>query len=136
MAALTKGRNTPERSGDERALPVDGGSVIYAGAMVALNAAGFLVPFAVATTLKSAGRAEQAVDNAAGADGDKTCRVRSGVFRFGNSTAGDLITRADIGADCYGVDDQTVAKTNGTNTRSVAGKIWDVDAQGVWVRFS
>lgn len=136
MAALTKGRNTPERSGDERTLPVDGGSSIFAGAMVALNAAGFLVPFAVATTLKSVGRAEQSVDNTAGADGDKGCRVRAGVFRFANSAAGDLIARADIGADCYGVDDQTVAKTNGTNTRSVAGKIWDVDAQGVWVKFS
>jgi hypothetical protein len=29
-----------------------------------------------------------------------------------------------------------VAKTNGGSTRSVAGKIFDVDAQGVWVKFS
>ena len=53
-----------------------------------------------------------------------------------NSAAADQITAADIGNDCYGVDDQTVAKTNGANTRSVAGKIYDVDAQGVWVKFS
>jgi hypothetical protein len=46
-----------------------------------------------------------------------------------------LITRAEIGDDCYIVDDSTVAKTNpGGNTRSVAGKIVDVDAKGVWVR--
>jgi hypothetical protein len=38
-----------------------------------------------------------------------------------------------IGNDCYIVDDQTVAKTNGTATRSIAGKIRAVDAQGVWV---
>ena len=48
--------------------------------------------------------------------------------------AGDLIAQADVGADCYIVDDQTVAKTNGTNTRSVAGKIIAVDADGVWVK--
>ena len=42
--------------------------------------------------------------------------------------------QADVGADCYIVDDQTVAKTNGTNTRSVAGKIIAVDADGVWVK--
>jgi hypothetical protein len=33
------------------------------------------------------------------------------------------------------VDDQTVAKTDGTGARSVAGKVFDVDSGGVWVRF-
>ena len=136
MAALTKGRNTPVRTGDMREPPVDGGSKIFAGAMVALNAAGFLVPFATATTLKAMGRAEQDVDNSAGADGDVRCRVATGIFCYANSASGDLIALTDIGADCYGVDDQTVAKTSGTSTRSVAGKIFDVDAHGVWVRFS
>ena len=41
----------------------------------------------------------------------------------------------DIGKDCFIVDDQTVAKTNGANTRSRAGKVFDVDADGVWVDF-
>ena len=40
-----------------------------------------------------------------------------------------------MGSDCYIVDDQTVAKTNGGATRCVAGKVWDVDAEGVWVEF-
>ena len=97
--ALAKDRNTPARSGDTRVLPVDGGSKIFAGSMVALNATGFLIPFAVATTLKSAGRAEQQVDNTLGSDGDLSCRVATGIFRFKNSTAGDLIAKADIGAD-------------------------------------
>ena len=55
---------------------------------------------------------------------------------FANSASADLISLADIGADCYIVDDQTVAKTSGTNTRSVAGKVFDVDADGVWVDFA
>lgn len=136
MAALTKGRNTPERSGDARSLPVNGGSKIYPGALVAIDASGYALPFAVATTLKSAGRAEELADNTAGAHGDINVRVRAGIFRFANSAAADLITRADIGSDCYGVDDQTVAKTSGTNTRSIAGKVFDVDDQGVWVKIS
>ena len=49
--------------------------------------------------------------------------------------AGDAIVLSDVGADCYGVDDTTVAKTDGTGTRSVAGVIRDVDAVGVWIEF-
>ena len=49
--------------------------------------------------------------------------------------AGDPCLVTDIGAKCWIVDDQTVAKTNGTGTRSPAGIIEDVDANGVWVRF-
>jgi len=44
-----------------------------------------------------------------------------------------MIAAAEIGTYCYIVDDQTVAKTDGTATRSSAGKVFDVDAQGVWV---
>ncbi len=58
-----------------------------------------------------------------------------GVFCFDSAGGADAITFDDIGATCYVVDDQTVALTNGTGTRSVAGKIHDVDAAGVWVVF-
>ena len=50
-------------------------------------------------------------------------------------TAADAITLADIGKDCFIVDDQTVAKTDGAGTRSRAGRVFDVDADGVWVDF-
>jgi hypothetical protein len=52
-----------------------------------------------------------------------------------NSAAADLIAKADIGASCYVVDDQTVAKTNGGGARPRAGKVFDVDEYGVWVDF-
>ncbi|MDD5028897.1 MAG: hypothetical protein PHH58_05240, partial [Rhodoferax sp.] len=96
---------------------------------------GYAVPGATATTLKAAGVAEQRADNSAGADGDIRVRVRKGPHVFANSASTDAIALTDIGADCYIVDDQTVAKTSGTNTRSVAGKVFDVDAGGVWVNF-
>lgn len=135
MAALAADRNTVERSGETRTLPVATATTLFAGALVCLNSSGYLVPGSVATTLKCVGRNEKKVVNA-GANGAVSADVRAGTFRFANSASGDLIARADIGADCYIVDDQTVAKTNGTNTRSVAGKIFDVDDQGVWVKIT
>ena len=133
--ALTTDRNTPEIDGVMRQPGVATGVKIFAGSLVCLSATGVATPGAVATTLKSLGRAEETVDNTAGADGAVTVKVKRGVFRFANSAAADEITAAEIGSDCYVVDDQTVAKTNGANTRSVAGKVFNVDAQGVWVVF-
>lgn len=133
MGALAQDRNTPARQGDTFADPVKGNTTIFAGALVCLTAAGFLAPGAADATLTARGRAEEQVANP-GADGAVTCRVRKGVFRFANSAAADAITRAEIGDDCFVVDDQTVAKTNGAGARPKAGKIEDVDAAGVWVR--
>jgi hypothetical protein len=134
MAALTADRNTTTKKSEQLERPAAAAKVFYAGALVALDAAGRATPGAVATTLRGVGRCEAFVDNGAGAADAVNVKIRRGTFRWANSSAGDAITAADIGTDCYIVDDQTVAKTNGTNTRSVAGKIMDVDALGVWVR--
>ena len=136
MTALTQDRNTPRRPREKRTLPIKAATKVYAGSMAAVDASGWLVPMSTATTLKGVGRVERRTDNTAGGNGALTADVMVGTFRFANSASGDLITLADIGNDCYGVDDQTVAKTNGGSTRLIAGKIYDVDAQGVWVTFS
>jgi hypothetical protein len=135
MAALTADRPTPKRTGMHLSLPMAASTLIYAGSIVCVNSSGLAVKGAVSTTLKAAGVAKEQVDNSAGAASALRIEVERGVFRFGNSSAGDLIALADIGSSCYIVDDQTVAKTNGGSTRSVAGVIRDVDAQGVWVEF-
>lgn len=132
MTALSADRNTPFRANEDFSFPVAAAVKIYAGALVALNATGYATPGAVATTLKAIGRAEEQVDNSLGADGDVTVKVRRGLFRFANSGT-DPIAVTDIGNDCYIEDDQTVAKTDGVGTLSIAGKIRDVDALGVWV---
>jgi hypothetical protein len=133
MSALTQARNTPQRLGEVSGFPVKGGATVYLGALVVL-AAGFAAAGSVATGLVAIGRAEETVDNAAGNDGDLTVQVRRGVFKFANSAAGDAIAQADVGADCYVVDDQTVAKTDGTGTRSRAGHVVAVESDGVWVQ--
>lgn len=133
MTALTSDRNTPRREGDEQVGLLAASVTVYAGAIVMRNASGHLTTGATATGSVGAGVAlERKTGTTAGA---VAIRWRPGVFRFANSASTDLIATADIGAVCYIVDDQTVAKTHGTNTRSPAGIITDVDAQGVWVRF-
>lgn len=138
MAALTQERKT-QNLGD--ALPskttslgygVAASTTIYAGAIVCRNAAGYMVPGSTATTQVAMGVAEKTVVNS-GSAGAATIVPRAGVWQFNNSSAGDLIAITEIGTDCYIVDDNTVAKTNGSSTRSRAGKVIDVDANGVWV---
>lgn len=131
--ALSADRNTPYADGARLGVPVAAGVKIYAGALVAANAAGFAVPGATATTLTYIGRADEHVDNTDGADGAKSVVVRrKKAFKWANHGA-DAVTQADFGQTCYIVDDQTVAKTSGTGTRSAAGKVVGVAADGVWV---
>lgn len=133
MAALTADRDTKRRGGDLLSLKAAAAKKYYAGALVARDDNGRATPGAVATTLRGVGRVTETVDNSAGADDALNVPIEKGIFRWENSTSADLIALADIGNDCYIVDDQTVAKTNGTSTRSVAGKVFDVDSLGVWV---
>lgn len=134
MPALTADRATATRPGDEFSFDVAAAVICRAGGIAVLDAAGNVKPAVAATGLICAGRFEETVDNSAGAAAAVKAKVSRGVFRYGNSAAGDAITKAEIGDTCYLVDDQTVAKTDATATRSAAGKIVDVDSAGVWVR--
>ena len=133
MAALIADRNTPMKDGELISVPVAANAKIFGGSLVVANATGFAAPGSVATTLTALGRAENFVDNTGGADGAKAVLVRrKQAFKFANHGA-DLIVQADTGKTCYVVDDQTVAKTNGGATRSIAGKVLAIEADGVWV---
>ncbi|MCP4469001.1 MAG: hypothetical protein GY942_19440 [Aestuariibacter sp.] len=133
MVALTKDRNTLRKDNLQHEDGVAAATEIFAGSLACLNAAGFAVPGSTSTTLTARGVAQSHVDNSDGANGDLTVPTRRGTFKFANSAATDEITIADIDNDCYIVDDQTVARTDGTGTRSVAGKVDSVDSDGVWV---
>lgn len=136
MAALTQDRNTPAwGGGGRRRGDIAAATTLFAGAMLMRDASGNIVEGQTATGLTGVGRALVRVDNASGSAGDKTIDYDVGVHRYGNSASADAITKAEIGDLCYAVDDQTVAKTDGSASRSPAGIIEDVDALGVWVRF-
>ncbi|MCB1463254.1 MAG: hypothetical protein KDJ90_12705 [Nitratireductor sp.] len=133
MTALAAARSTPEKEAVNFSFPVLASAICYAGALAVLDASGWVKPAVTATGLVAVGRFEATVDNSDGSNGTLNAEVKAGVFRWANSSSTDEITKAEIGDLAYIVDDQTVAKTSGGNTRSVAGRIMDVDATGVWV---
>lgn len=131
MPALTTPRQTPEREGAYSNPPVKGTTTLFQGGLV-VSEAGFAVPGKTGANLTALGIATTTVVNS-GADGAVRAPIKRGTFAFHNHDA-DAVTVSDIGKDCFVVDDQTVAKTNGTNTRSRAGTVIDVDGGAVWVR--
>lgn len=133
--ALARERNTPQiGDGLIREIGVKASTKIYAGALV-VNDGGVAAPGRTATGLVALGRAELTADNTSGADNAIRVRIRRGVYGFKNK-ADDAIVAADIGKDCYVVDDETVAKTSATNTRSIAGKVFAIDGDTVFVDFA
>lgn len=133
MSAI-QDRNTPFKDGELVPVPVAAGTRIFAGTIVVANAAGFAAPGSTATGLAYLGRADEGVDNSTGAAGARIVLVRRGkVFKYANAAA-DPVTQASFGRVAYIVDDQTVAATSGTNTRSAAGIVLGIDADGVWIQ--
>ncbi len=131
--ALTADRNTPLMDGERISVPVAANAKIYAGGIVVANAGGYAAPGSTATGLTYLGRADEAVDNTGGANGAKSVQVRRGkAFKFANS-ATDAVTQAELGKTCYIEDDETVAKTDGTGTRSACGIVVGVESDGIWV---
>lgn len=131
--ALAADRNTNMKDGELIPVPVATNVKIFAGALVAANATGYATPGAVSAALTYLGRAEEYMDNTGGADGAKTVLVRRAkAFKWKNSGA-DAVTQASLGKTCYIVDDETVAKTSANGTRSPAGIVVGVDADGIWV---
>jgi hypothetical protein len=133
MAALTGGKPIKTRAGEQRFYGLKAAARVYAGAIAVLTASGVAQAAATGTGLKCVGYFEADADNSAGADNALTALVRQGVVQCVNSASTDAITAADVNNVAYLVDDQTVARTNGGGTRSAAGRIVEVGADGVWV---
>lgn len=131
MTAMSKARSIVESQGVFSSVPVKGATTILQGALV-VTSSKLARPGYTATGLTVVGVAEETVVNN-GADGAAKVLAKRGTFKFFN-LASDLITAGSEGQDCYVVDDQTVAATDGTGTRSKAGKIIQVEADGVFVR--
>ncbi|TCU35446.1 hypothetical protein [Rhizobium azibense] len=131
MTAMSQARPIVEIEGKFTSAPMKGATTILQGALVVTENS-LAVPGKSAVGLTVLGIAEETVVNS-GTDGAKRVNARRGTFKFFNLAA-DAIVAGDVGKDCYLVDDQTVAKTNGTNTRSMAGKIINVESDGVFVK--
>lgn len=135
MAALTADRDTPT-SYSQRVKPlgVKANAIIFAGALVAVDATGFALPAADAAGMVVMGRATTKVDNTGGANGAKIVMVDVGVFSYNAAANLAASGRASQGASVEVVDDNTLglAGDAGTVANIVAGKLEYVDADGLF----
>jgi len=131
MSAATGSINTPERPGITSCYPVAAGAQLYAGAIGALDASGHAVPASDTIGLRVVGRIEESVDNTGGIAGTASVKIKEGCFRLGNS-ATDPVTAASRGKFCF-IEDDTTVSISGADERVVAGRIVDVDEDGVWI---
>ena len=140
MTALSSPKDVPElasafsqRVESVGSAALESSVVFYPGALCVYDTADDTIkPGVTGAGLVALGRYEndEAV-NTADADAPSSIAIRSGIFKFENSTAGDAIANSDVGSDCYIVDDQTVMIT--ATGKSVAGKVYSVEADGVYV---
>jgi hypothetical protein len=154
MAFLTAVRNTLKFKDtaimDMQFVPIADNVKIYVGGMVGVNSAGLAVRGGDATCVTVLGKADvpylpqppsqntspnTVYDNTYSGHAASSLQVvvRTGVFKWTNGTSADAITQADVGQDCYAIDDQTVGRVPSTG-RPRAGKVVLIDADGgIWV---
>jgi hypothetical protein len=114
--------------------PVAATTDIVAGAAIGVDpAVGYAVNMSAARGLRVLGVATKRADNDPGSAAGKTVPYETGVFAFANSTAGDAIAVTDVLADCFFVDNNTVAKTSNSGARPRAGQIIGMDGTKVLV---
>jgi hypothetical protein len=128
---LTSDKQIERTDGVQLAFPVNGTSKIYAGALVCVDADGYLVPGADTAGLIFVGWATQQRDNTSGDDGDQVCVVqRRGLVRCDIAS----VTQANIGDSVFLVDDETVGLAATTTNDIYCGIIAGyIDATHVWV---
>ncbi len=126
MTGLTNDANRVYELGDINQLPIKGGSVIYEGAAVGSDLAGYAKP--ISNGDKFCGFADEKIDNSGGSDGEKTIRLRKK-----GSILLDIsgITLADINKSVYATDDNTFT-LSATNAVYI-GQISRIDSSGVAV---
>jgi hypothetical protein len=134
MTALAADRKVISKwTGRSLAIKVAASTLIYKGALVAVNTSGYAVAAAATAGYRVVGVAQRQVDNSAGAAGDLEVQVLTGVFAFKNDA--DAIAQADIGRPCFVQDDQTVQDENG-GSPIVAGIVDSFDSSWVYVNVS
>ncbi len=132
MAVLAADKKVEYTQGQELGFPVINADIIYAGALVSVNAAGYALPGSDAAGQIFQGVAMNAQDNSSGAAGDKTVTLlRRGLFKM---TLGTAITQANVGDNVFLVDDQTVDVTAQVANKIFVGIIASyIDSTHAWV---
>lgn len=118
--------------GVELAFPVINADIIYGGAFVSVNAAGYAVPGNDTAGQIFVGVAVERKDNSSGEAGALSVNVRRrGLFK---ATLGTAITQANVGDNVFLVDDQTVDLTANTTNDIFCGIIAAyIDTTHAWI---
>lgn len=127
MTQLADVRNTTElKTGAQkylRQIEIADDTVIFVGAIGAINAAGKAVPASDTAGLIVLGRVEDVdTDN-------NVAEICSGVYLYENGEDAEALAITDLNKVVYVVDDQTVGKVGGSN-KIVAGILRDVLTDG------
>ncbi len=145
MTAMSAERSTIRMDASGAAAPPDqlnaavaANAVGFQGGIACFQpSSGFYVDASATTGLVAVGRWQKDFSNTGGANGAVNVNVDQGTLKYASGTGVDLITQADAGSIAYIMDDQTLGLTNGGGTRSPAGIITQVDADGsVWCAMS
>lgn len=114
MAALTAAYEAKKTMGGQKAYKMAANTTIYKGALVMLNAAGFVVPGADTAACLFVGVAYETKTNGAVAGATSVIVEKSGEYEY---NFGGVATIATVGQAVKITDDNTV---NTTTTNSVA----------------
>lgn len=114
-------------------LPVAAATLLYSGALVMGDATGY-----AANAVEGAGNGDlvvhgiacKRVDNSAGTAGALSVDVERTIADFTNGTGTNAITIADVGHQAYAIDNQTLSRHNGGNTRPCVGRIHSITDAG------
>ena len=132
MTVLAADKKTEYTQGQELGFPVINADIIYAGALVSVNAAGYALPGSDTAGQIFQGVAMDHQDNSSGAAGEKTVTLlRRGLFKM---TLGTAISQANVGDNVFLVDDQTVDVTAQVTNKIFVGIIASyIDSIHAWV---
>jgi hypothetical protein len=134
MAALTHGTQRNQLSDlTVESAPQKGGTIIYQGAAVMLDASGLALPAAAGTAgaycfgVAVPQQNDLSLSDATGlADGKLTVFVRTGAFGFANDGTNPILSTTQPGTIVYAKDDNTASLSN-TGTRPALGRLIKLD---------
>lgn len=130
MTALAADLEVQEQEGKLVSMPVVASDIIYKGAMVIVDAAGYVAPAAPTASTFFAGIAYEQADNSSGSAGAINCRVMAkGSFLL----TGSGLAQSDVGSLVYVTDDQTISTSQASNAQIVGRITKYVSSTKVWV---
>ena len=129
MTALAKNRGDVGTAlGATARMPIEAGETIYNGAIVCLDADGYVLPGADTAGFIFLGVAQEEMDNASGADGAEDVLVSIGGHLLTCVHAAGSQTQANVGDEATIEDDQTVDVAANTTNDIACGRILKVNS--------